>query len=157
QAHAAWVAMERTKTVPPSPPMDSNLGVINGADVFLVFVESYGAVSFERPELAAPLTAARARFDAAVHDTGRDTVSAYVESATFGGNSWLAHISLISGIEVRDLDTSDLLMMQKRDTLVSVFKRHGYRVVALMPGQREAWPEGTFYGFDEIYGIARLD
>ena len=26
-----------------------------------------------------------------------------------------------------------------------------------MPGVRAAWPEGAFYGFDEIYDIARLD
>ena len=43
-------------------------------------------------------------------------------------------------------------MTQKRPTLVSVFKSAGYRTVAVMPGLRQAWPEGAFYGFDEIYG-----
>ena len=103
------------------------------------------------------LDAGRADLDAAIHDTGRDVVSAFVESPTFGGSSWLAHISLMSGVEVRDPDTNARLMTEKRDTIVTTFKRAGYRTVALMPGLRQAWPEGAFYGFDDIYGATRLD
>jgi len=84
-------------------------------------------------------------------------VSAYVESPTFGGSSWLAHISLLSGIDVGDPDTNALLMAQKRPTLVTAFRRGGYRTVAVMPGLWQRWPEGRFYGFDEIYGGDRLD
>src|SRR5665213_1193203 len=48
-------------------------------------------------------------------------------------------------------------MAQKRPTLGSVFKREGYRTAAGMPGLRESWPEGAFYGFDRIYGANGLD
>jgi phosphoglycerol transferase MdoB-like AlkP superfamily enzyme len=48
-------------------------------------------------------------------------------------------------------------MAQRRDTLVTPFNDHGYRTVAIMPGLQRAWPQGAFYGFDDIYGIARLD
>ena len=51
--------------------------------------------------------------------THREVVSAFVESPTFGGSSWLAHISLMSGVEVRDPDTNAGLMAQQRDTLVT--------------------------------------
>ena len=37
---------------------------------------------------------------AAISETGRSVVTATVESTTFGGESWLAHISLLSGTEV---------------------------------------------------------
>ena len=94
---------------------------------------------------------------AAIHDTGRGAVSAFVTSPTFGGGSVLAHLSLLSGIEVRDQDQYVLLMTQQRPTLVSLFKGAGYRTVAVMPGLRESWPEGAFYGFDEIYGAPGLD
>jgi hypothetical protein len=80
-----------------------------------------------------------------------------VESPTFGGSSWLAHISLMSGVEVRDPDANALLMAQKRETIVSTFKRRGYKTIAMMPGLWQAWPEGAFYGFDEIYGGPRLE
>ena len=139
-----------------SPSLSSDFARVAGADVFLIFVESYGAVTYERPEFAAGLAASRARFDAAIRETKRDVVSAYVESPTFGGSSWLAHISLLAGVEVRDPATNALLMTQKRDTLVTAFARHRYRTVALMPGLWQRWPEGAFYGFDEIYGGARL-
>jgi hypothetical protein len=38
-------ALRRTRALPPSPAMDSNLAFVRGADVLLIFVESYGAVS----------------------------------------------------------------------------------------------------------------
>ena len=83
-------------------------------------------------------------------------VSAYVESPTFGGNSWLAHISLLSGFGIRDEDANVLPMAQKRDTLVTAFARRGYRTVAMMSGLQQSWPEGVFYGFDVIYDGERL-
>jgi hypothetical protein len=135
----------------------SRLRGLRGADVLLAFVESYGAVTFESPALAAIITPSRAAFEAAVRETGRRVVSAYVESPTFGASSWLAHLTLITGLEVRDQNTYQVLMTQPRETLVTTFARAGYRVVALMPGMRQAWPEGAFYRFDTIYGRDDLE
>ena len=137
--------------------MTADLAGVRGADVFLVFMESYGAIAFERPDMAPPLDAGRAAFVAAIRATGRDVVSAFVESPTFGGSSWLAHLSLMSGVEVRDPETNARLMTEQRETIVTNFKRAGHRTIALMPGLRQAWPEGAFYGFDDIYGASRLD
>jgi hypothetical protein len=140
----------------PSPPMDADLSLVKNTDVFLVFIESYGSVAFDRPAFNTRLTASRDRLGDAIRDTGRDVVSTFVESPTFGGNSWLAHISLLSGIEVRDPDTDALLMTQKRDTLAKAFARNGHRSIGWMPGLKQPWPEGAFYGFDDIYGAARV-
>jgi Sulfatase len=157
QARLMVMALVGPRSLAPSPSMASDLSLVRGADVFVVFVESYGAVSYDRAEFARALAVPRRQFEAVIHDTRRDVVSAYVESPTFGGSSWLAHISLLSGVEVRDHDTNALLMTQKRDTLVGAFKRHGYRTIALMPGTWQGWPEGSFYGFDDIYDGPRLN
>ena len=149
-------ALRASTTLPPSPPMTADLLRVRDADVFLVFIESYGAIAYERPDMALPLAAGRADLDAAIHDTGRDVVSAFVESPTFGGSSWLAHLSLMSGVEVRDPETNARLMTEPRETMVTNFARAGHRTVALMPGLRRLWPEGAFYGFDDIYGVSRL-
>jgi hypothetical protein len=149
-------AMAAPRGLAPSPPMTSDLSRIAGADVLLIFIESYGAVAYDRPAFASGLAAGRARLEAAIDDSHRASVSALVESPTFGGGSWLAHISLLSGIEVRDPDTNALLMTQQRDTMAKAFARRGYRTVAWMPGMRQRWPEGRFYGFDDIYGADRL-
>jgi hypothetical protein len=131
--------------------MDASLAGVKGADVLLIFIESYGAVSWDYANLAAPVAREREQLAADIHGTGRDVVSAFVESPTFGGNSWLAHISLLSGLEIRDEDANVLLMRSKRDTLISAFGRRGYRSVAMMPGLQQSWPEGIFYGFNAIY------
>ena len=157
QARLVIDARAGSKSLAASPPMDGDLALVQGADVFLVFIESYGAISYERQDIDSHLGANRALLDAAIHDTRRGVVSAYVESPTFGGSSWLAHLSLMSGVEVRDPASNASLMTQKRETMVTAFANHGYRTVALMPGLRQRWPEGSFYGFDEVYGAARLD
>ena len=150
-------AMSASTTLPPSPSFDADLSRTRGADIFLVFVEAYGAVAYERPDIAPFLTSPRSELDTAIHDTGRRVVSAFVDSPTFGGSSWLAHISLMSGIEVRDPETNARLMTEPRDTIVTTFSRAGYRTLAVMPGLRQRWPEGSFYRFDETLGAARLD
>jgi hypothetical protein len=145
------------RALPPPTPIASDLARVQGADVFLIFIESYGQVSWDRPEFVTALASSRAGLEAAIRDTGREVVSASVESSTFGGESWLAHISLLSGIEVRDQDTNVRLMARPRDTMVTAFARHGYRTVAVMPGLQREWPEGRFYRFDQVYGSHELD
>jgi len=149
-------AMASTKPLPATPAMDSDLSRVAGADVFVVFLESYGAAAYERPEIAGPLAVGLKSFASAIRDTKRDVVSAYVESPTYGGSSWLAHVSLLSGVDVREAGTNARLLTERRDTLVRAFGRRGFRTVALMPGLRGPWPEGGFYGFDEIYGADRI-
>jgi Sulfatase len=157
QARLTVDALRGGRSVPASPPMNSDFSRVQGADVILLFIESYGAVTFDRPDFAAPLEDARRTLDDAIHATGRNSVSAFVESPTFGGESWLAHISLMSGVEVRDPHTNAVLMTQHRETVVNAFSRHGYRTIANMPGLWWDWPEGSFYGFEDIYGALRLD
>jgi hypothetical protein len=106
---------------------------------------------------ALALTAPRADLAAALAETGRGSASAFVRSPTLGGNSWLAHASLLSGLEVTEGGDYDLLLTQPRETLVHRFARAGYRTLAVMPGLRQAWPEGAFYGFDAILGAQALD
>jgi hypothetical protein len=153
---AAFGAGGIAPALPPSPPLDANLRALGGSDVLLVFLESYGAITYDAPDIASGLRASRAALDAAVRDTGRHVVSAYVDSPTFGGSSWLAHLSLLTGVDVRDQYSYTSLMASNRQTILDTFKRRGYRTVGLMPGMRQAWPEGAFYGFDVVYGRDRL-
>jgi len=138
------------------PALPSDLSAIGGADVLLVFVESYGAITYDRPAFATALESRRARFEEQAHATGLDVVSGFVVSPTFGGSSWLAHVSFLTGVEVKDESTNVRLMAQKRRTLVTALDARGYRTVAVMPGLQEYWPEGAFYGFDHIYDTQQL-
>ena len=157
QTALAVSAVTRSVPLAPSPPMDSDLALVRDTDVLLMFIESYGAVTFERPELSGPIASSRSALEKAVRDTRRGVVSAFVESPTFGGSSWFAHITLLSGIEVGDPHTNAQLLTEKRETLATVFARAGFRTIAWMPGLRQAWPEGKFYGFTDIFNAGRID
>ena len=146
------------QSVPAGEPLgDAPLPRVGGADVVLHFVESYGAVAYDVPEIAAAVAPARAELSAALAATGRVAVSAFVTSPTFGGTSWLAHSSFMTGLEIRNNGAYDLLLTQNRATLAKRFKALGHRSVALFPGLRNEWPEGAFYGFDRIYGARALE
>jgi hypothetical protein len=145
------------RELPVEPLPESDLGRVAGADVLLMFLESYGALTYDSPEIAAIVAPARAELGAAIDATGRLAASAFVESPTFGGSSWLAHSTLMSGFEVREGGNYDLLLTQRRETLPSLFAASGYRSIALMPGMKSPWPEGSFYGFDAMLGEKDLD
>ena len=155
QAEFLWEALigdaqgdtPRCKTLPAS-----DLARLAGADVLLIFLESYGAVAYDRPAFNAALAASRERLADAARRTQRGAVSAYLESPTFGGSSWLAHSSLLTGVEVREPQSYHRLLTRECDTLPDRFARQGYRTLGLMPGLRYAWPEGDFYGFQHILG-----
>jgi len=150
-------AGDTARALPIEPLPESDLERVAGADVLLMFLESYGAITYDVPEVAAIVTPARTELAAAIHATGRGAASAFVESPTFGGESWLAHSTLMSGFEVREPSDYELLLTQKRETLPSRFAHSGYRAVALMPGMKNPWPEGAFYGFDAMLGEQDLD
>ncbi len=140
----------------PGPDFAGNVAALHGADVLLLFSESYGATTLDDPRQAAALAAPRARLAAALRERGRQVVSARVRSPTYGGGSWLAHAALLAGIDTHDPDDNDLLLTTQRPTLVRQFAQHGYRTVAWMPGIQRPWPEGRFYGFDRIADAAGI-
>ena len=146
-----------SRDLPPSPSFDASLARLEHRDVMVVFLESYGRAVDDRPELAADIGVPRELLESAAHDSGLEALSAYVTSPTFGGNSWLAHLSFLSGIEVRDPERYSLLMTQPRASLGSPFGEAGYRRVGLMPGMKLDWPEGAFYHYDTILDERRLD
>ncbi len=77
------------------PPGD--LGGLDGADVFVLFFESYGAEVFEHGPYADATRPAYARLANMLERSGWLVASALVESPTFGGASWLAHATLLAG------------------------------------------------------------
>ena len=152
------MANEATDVLPAGDPLgDFNLARLDQNDVFIEFIESYGATAFDNSSFANDIRPALDNFASISEQTGRRIVSAFIQSPTFGGNSWLSHASFMTGLNINHLATYNLLMTQSRPTLTDKFRASGYRSVALMPGLRADWPEGAFYGFDDIYGEQEID
>lgn len=138
----------------PSPAFDGDLAALQGADVLVLFAESYGVSTLDDPQQARALAAPRAALAQAIAASGRWAVSARVRSPTFAGGSWLAHGALLTGVDTRDPLDYELLLGTQRPTLARHFSAHGWRSVAWMPGIQRDWPEGRFFGFDR-YADAR--
>ena len=143
--------------LPVVPLASTDLARVAKVDVLAMFLESYGAVTYDMPQIERIVSPLRQEFAAAASTRGRRVLSAFVTSPTFGGGSWLAHSTFMSGIEVREPDAYALLLTQRRATVPKLFKERGFRAVALMPGMRNDWPEGAYYGFDAIYDEKALD
>lgn len=144
----AFLPSRLEKVLPPSPAFDTNVDGLGRADMTLMFLESYGAVTYDDPAIASRLRGLRGGLVDAAQASGRQVFSAYVKAATFGGASELSHLSLLSGIDLTDPLRHDLLLTTRRPTLVSLLKRYGYQVFGLYPALSWDWPEKSFYEFD---------
>lgn len=137
------------RALPPSPPFDAaDLGALQRRDLALLFIESYGAVAFDHPRAVRELAPARAALTEALRAAGAGVVSAFVRSPTFGGASDLAHLGLLSGLDLSDPRRHDLLLTSTRPTLLHLFRANGYQTVGLYPALSWDWPERAYYGFD---------
>jgi len=156
---SAAVGADRTlDTLTQQDPLGNYpLPALRGADVMVQFIESYGAVAFDNPLIAEIIAQSRADLAESIRQTNRRVVSAYLVSPTFGGGSWLAHSSFMTGLDIRDNGTYNLLLTRQQPTLSTRFSALGYRPITLMPGLRSEWPEGIFYRFDTIYGAREID
>jgi hypothetical protein len=144
---AAFLPGRLDAVLPPSPAFDGGLAALRGADVTLLFLESYGAVAFDDPRMQPALAAPRAAFERGIAASGRQVVSAFVTSPTFAGGSELAHLGLLSGLDLSDPLHHDILLTSDRPTLLGLFRSHGYQVFGMYPALSWAWPERAFYGF----------
>jgi hypothetical protein len=145
------------RALPPSPPFQQALADVAPADLALVFAESYGAVVFDDAPMREALASRRAALARAVADSGQQVVSATVTSPTFGGASELAHLSLLSGIDLGDPYRHDLLLGTDRPTLLGAMREHGWRTYGLYPALSWDWPDRAFYGFDVFLDGRDLD
>jgi len=153
----AWSPDRLEKALPPSPRFDSDLAVLDGLDVKLLFLESYGATVFDDPETRRSLQPAREDLSEAIRETGRQAVSAFVRSPTYGGGSDMAHLGLLSGIDLSDPTRHDLLLTSDRPTLLRLFRTRGYETFGFYPALSWAWPEGAFYGYEHLVDGPALD
>jgi hypothetical protein len=132
------------------------LAGLRGKDVVIAFVESYGRSALTEPDYAGPMGATLDGATQRLAAAGFDARSAYLNSPTSGGGSWLAHATFLSGLWVDNERRHQTLMASDRTTLVRAFRRAGWRTAAVLPGNTEDWPEASFYGFDQVYDTRNL-
>lgn len=136
---------------------ETALAALRGADVYLMPLESLGAVTYDDPEMSRQLQPARQRFEADLRAGGWRVMSAFLTAPTFAGGSDLSHLSLLSGIDLSDPMRHDVLLTTQRETLITLFRRQGYETFGVYPGVFWEWPERRFYRFDVFVDGPALD
>lgn len=130
---------------------------LEGRDVILLFVESYGRSFVEDPAFAGPARARLDAVDARLRAAGWDMRSAWVTAPTRGGQSWLSHATLLSGLWVDGQARYDRLMISERRSLNRLFGAAGWRTGAAMPAITLDWPEARWFGYHVTLDAEGLD
>ncbi|TFH73555.1 hypothetical protein E3V39_10155 [Gammaproteobacteria bacterium LSUCC0112] len=138
-------------------PGDQLFGALQGKDVLVIFVESYGRVLLDNTRYASSIRPLLNEATRELSDQGYASSSAFLASSTIGGLSWLAHGTAMSGLWIDSQLRYDALMMSQRPSLIRLFQRAGWRTLGVMPAITLAWPEGQYFGYDQIYDVAGLE
>nr|UOZ96503.1 hypothetical protein NCPCFENI_00398 [Cupriavidus sp.] len=129
-------------------PPDTVLGQLKQRDLSIIFLESFGAMLYDDPQAFEATAAARGALHQAINASGRSVVTAFYRSPTIGGASDLAHMSVLSGVDLSDPRRHDLLLTTGRPTLIQLFQTKGYEAFGLYHAVSWPWPERVFYRFD---------
>lgn len=132
-------------------PAEAQLSRLEGRDVLLVFIESYGRSALDDARYRPVVAPALGALGEAVRAADAHAVSGWLTSPVAGGQSWLAHGSLLSGLWLDTQRRYDQLVTSDRETLVHLFDAAGWRTTAIMPALTLAWPEGHYFGYDRLY------
>jgi hypothetical protein len=138
-------------------PSDQLLTGLRGKDVLFTFIESYGRVAIDDPSMAPEIDATLKEGDARLKSAGFAARSGWLTSPVTGAGSWLAHSTFLSGLWVKNQQRYRSVTTSDRATLTSYFQKTGaWRTVGIVPGVRKAWPEGKYFGLDNIYDSTHL-
>jgi len=137
-------------------PGNQLLTALRGKDVMVTFVESYGRVALEDPQYAPQMGALLAAGDRSLNTAGYHARSGWLTSPTFGGGSWLAHSTLLSGLWIDNQQRYRDLLASDRLTLNRAFRTASWRTVGVEPAVFGVWPEGAFYGYNQLYTVRNL-
>jgi len=133
------------------------LAGLENRDVYLIFIESYGRSAFTKPELFSRLRAGLESFQANLTLNGFFIASGFLSAPTYGGASWLSHMTVATGVHANNQLRYNLLLDSDAQPLAEYFNRAGYRTVHVKPGTIWSWPEGVFFGFQEKFYHPHLD
>ena len=128
-----------------------------GRDVIFIYIESYGRSSIDNPLYAGTHVPTLARAEARLKSAGYAMQTGWLTSPTAGGQSWLAHGTLASGLKTTDQSLYGAMLASDRQSLFHLAQASGFRTAAVMPAITLAWPEALRMGFDTVLAARDLN
>lgn len=153
--HAARLAF--TAQLEAAPLEAQPLPGLEGRNVLLTFIESYGISALESPRYAQVLLPTLAEMQQRLEQRDLHVVSGLLASPIRGGQSWLAHATALSGRWINNQLWYQLMLDSGHSTLINDFRATGQRTLSVMPAITMPWPEGEAYGFDDIAAAKDID
>ncbi len=125
-------------------------GRLEGRHVEIVFVESYGRTSFDNELYAPTHVPTLEKAEDALAEAGLAMRSGWLTSPISGGQSWLAHATLATGLKIDGQTRYAAMLGSPRLSLYDLAAGAGYRTAAVMPAITMAWPEAEILGFEDV-------
>jgi hypothetical protein len=127
-------------------------------NVHLIFIESYGSILYKRPDLRLPYQMMLSLLEYRLGVAGWSAASSRSLSPTWGGGSWIAYTSALTGLQLTSHLDYLLLLNRYQQTpfphLVNTLRDQGYHSYTLsthsQPLNDIEWGRyKSFYGMDE--------
>ena len=136
------VAQQRMENVAP------NVDGLKGADVYVLFLESYGRAVLESETSRTAYEAWCRDFTSQIHEAGFTAASGFMFPSIRGGQSLLAHAEFLCGIEVDNRRIFSKLLESDMRPLPKIFASAGYETINVQPAMTVRWPASNlFFGF----------
>lgn len=132
------------------------LDLITDQDVILIYIESYGRASFDNPLYHDTHVATLNEYAPVIADARFAMRSGWLRSPTAGGQSWLAHGTLASGLWTSDNGRYNAMLASGHKWLFHFARDAGFRTATIMPAITLGWPESSKMGFELIYPAADI-
>lgn len=155
EAAARWAREAHQDPLAGLPPGALFAG-LEQTDVIVVFVESYGRFALTAAPGAAGLRERLAAAARSLAAQGIASASGWAISPTVGGQSWLAHATLASGVWTDNQASYRRYLDGGREDLAHLFARKGHETILVAPAWVHPFPEASRLGFARILSAAEL-
>lgn len=147
---APMARLVAARTGPDFENLPDKLSGLEGADVVVYFVESYGTSLLRHPAHGARVRGMLDKTAARLDEVGATSRTARCESPVSGALSNCAHASLLSGMPVASYGHETALRSFTLRCLPGMLAAQGYRCVNVQPRMdREVPWSRSFYGFTD--------
>ena len=131
---AIFAGLLRTDPLAGTTP---DFAALQGRDVIVIFIESYGRGFVEGPGYRDRATTRLTRLENDLDAAGLGMRSGWLRSSVQGGRSWLTHATLMSGLRITNQGRFTRLVTSTRRPLTELFEDAGWRTAGVMPAMTE--------------------
>lgn len=155
--HQSTAAFRQHLEDNPSASQSTPLAGLADTDVILGFIESYGISAFTDPRYRPVIGGRLEQMEQNLASAGLHIVTGRLRSPVQGGQSWLAHTTLLSGQWIHTQLDYEIFLASDFPTLIDDLDLTGHDTVAVMPAITADWPEGRAFGYNRIYESSTMD